>query len=183
MLGSRRAVAVLALLLAVAGCGPRLQPLPPGTQVPDLRGTWRGVWGKSQLVLSLNGSDMEFAPSAISLGPLPVGSAITGNRELSYSGSITYEVRGEPVSTSVQGRVAYFSGRVSLVLSASPPDGDQELVLTGVEPSRLSGNGSSTFTWGPQGKIDLLREAGPPTPPQPGEGQGPGSGPSRAPSR
>jgi hypothetical protein len=56
---------------------------------------------------------------------------------------------------------------VTLVLNASPPDGDQELVLTGVQPNHLSGNGSSTFTWGPQGDIDLLREAGPPAPPQP----------------
>jgi hypothetical protein len=117
-------------------------------------------------VLSLNSSDMEFGSSAINLGPLPLGSVISGNRELSYTGSITYEVRGNPVSTSVQGRMAFFTGRVTLVLNASPPDGDQELVLTGVQPNHLSGNGSSTFTWGPQGDIDLLREAGPPAPPQ-----------------
>jgi hypothetical protein len=91
---------------------------------------------------------------------------ITGDKELSYSGSVTYEVRGEAVSTSVRGRVAAFTGRVTLVLYASPPDGDQELVLTGVQPNQLTGNGSSTFNWGPRGKIDLLREAGPPGSPQ-----------------
>jgi hypothetical protein len=153
--------------------------MPAGTNVPDLRGTWRGVWGSSQLVLSLNSSDMEFGPSAINLGPLPVGSVVSGNRELSYTGSITYEVRGNPVSTSVQGRVAYFTGRVTLVLNASPPDGDQELVLTGVQPNHLSGNGSSTFTWGPQGQIDLLREAGPPAPP----GQAPARSAPTSPAR
>ena len=122
------------------------------------------MWGKSQLILTLNSSDMEFGPSVLGIGPIPLDSVITGDRELSYSGSITYEVRGDPVSTSVRGRVASFTGRVTLVLQASPPDGDQELVLTGVQPNRLSGNGSSTFTWGPQGQIDLLREAGPPAP-------------------
>jgi len=123
------------------------------------------VWGKSQLVLTLNSSDMEFGPSVLSIGAFPVDSAIAGDRELTYGGSITYEVRGDPVSTAVRGRVAAFTGRVTLVLHASPPDGDQQLVLTGVQPNRLSGNGSSTFSWGPQGQIDLLREAGPPSPP------------------
>ena len=159
-------VAALVFAAAIAGCGPKLQPLPPGTKVPDLRGTWRGVWGKSQMILTLNSSDMEYGPSALNIGPLPIDSVIWGDKELSYTGSISYEVRGEAVSTSVRGRVAAFTGRVTLVLYASPPDGDQELVLTGVQPNRLSGNGSSTFTWGPQGQIDLLREAGPPVPPQ-----------------
>jgi hypothetical protein len=163
----RRAGAALALVVAtMAGCGPQLHPLPAGAKVPDLRGTWRGVWGASQLVLTLNSSDMAFGPSVLNIGGFPLDSAIAGDRELSYAGSITYEVRGDAVSTSVRGRVAFFTGRVTLVLNASPLDGDQQLVLTGVQPNRLSGNGSSTFRWGPQGQIDLLREAGPPPPPQ-----------------
>ena len=152
------------VLTALAGCGPHLQPLPAGAKVPDLRGTWRGVWGSSQVLLSLNSSDMEYGPSVLNLGGFPLDSAIAGDRELAYAGSITYEVRGDPVSTSVRGRVAYFTGRVTLVLNASPPDGEQQLILTGVQPNHLYGNGSSTFRWGPQGKIDLLREAGPPAP-------------------
>ena len=160
------AVAALVLVAAIAGCGPQLRSLPPGTKVPDLRGTWRGVWGKSQMLLTLNSSDMEYGPSVLNIGPIPIDSVIWGDKELSYSGSITYEVRGEAVSTSVRGRVAAFTGRVTLVLYASPPDGDQELVLTGVQPNQLTGNGSSTFNWGPRGKIDLLREAGPPGSPQ-----------------
>jgi hypothetical protein len=163
---SRLAIVGLALLTALAGCGPQLRSLPPGTKVPDLRGTWRGVWGKSQMMLTLNSSDMEYGPSVLNVGPIPLDSVMAGDKELSYTGSISYEVRGEPVSTAVRGRVAAFTGRVTLVLYATPPDGDQELVLTGVQPNRLSGNGSSTFGWGPQGQVDLLREAGPPAPPQ-----------------
>jgi hypothetical protein len=163
---SHRALVVLALLAAIAGCGPQVRPLPPGTKVPDLRGTWRGVWGKSQMLLTLSSSDMEYGPSVLNVGPIPIDSVIWGDKELSYTGSISYEVRGKAMSTGVRGRVAAFTGRVTLVLYASPPDGDQELVLTGVQPNHLSGNGSSTFTWGPQGQIDLLREAGPPVPPQ-----------------
>ena len=168
-MSARRAglgVATLVFLVAIAGCGPQLRPLPPGTKVPDLRGTWRGVWGKSQMVLTLNSSDMEYGPSVLNIGPIPIDSVIAGDKELSYTGSIRYEVRGEAVSTGVRGRVAAFTGRVTLVLYASPPDGDQELVLTGVQPNHLSGNGSSTFNWGPQGQIDLLREAGPSAAPQ-----------------
>jgi hypothetical protein len=166
----RRLGVALVLAIALAGCGPKLQPLPPGTRVPDLRGTWRGVWGSSQMLLTLSSNDMEYGPSLLNIGPIPIDSVITGDRELAYTGSITYEVRGQAVSTAVRGRVAAFTGRVTLVLYASPPDGDQELVLTGVQPNHLAGNGSSTFNWGPQGKIDLLRESGPPTsgaPPRP----------------
>ena len=123
----------------MAGCGPQLHPLPAGSKVPDLRGTWRGVWGASQLVLTLNSSDMAFGPSVLNIGGFPLDSAISGDRELSYAGSITYEVRGDAVSTSVRGRVAFFTGRVTLVLNASPLDGDQQLVLTGVQPNRLRG--------------------------------------------
>ena len=162
----RLVVAALLMAAALAGCGPKLQPLPAGAKVPDLRGTWRGVWGKSQMILTLNSNDMEYGPSLLNIGPIPIDSVITGDKELSYTGSISYEVRGEAVSTGVRGRVAGFTGRVTLVLYASPPDGDQELVLTGVQANQLTGNGSSTFNWGPQGKIDLLREAGPPTPGQ-----------------
>jgi hypothetical protein len=174
----RVGVAVLVLLAALAGCGPKLRPLPAGTKVPDLRGTWRGVWGKSQLILALGGNDMEYGPSLLNIGPIPIDSVITGDKDLTYTGSITYEVRGEPVSTAVRGRVAAFTGRVTLVLYASPPDGDQELVLTGLQPNRLTGNGSSTFSWGPRGQIDLVREEGPPAPP-PGSGARPPAPSSR----
>ncbi len=126
------------------------------------------MWGKSQLLLTLTGSDSQYAPSVLNIGPIPIDSVITGDKEPTVSGVITYEVRGEPVSTSVTGRIAFFTGRVTLVLYASPADGDQELVLTTLQPNRLAGNGSSTFRWGPQGKIDLLREAGPASaPPSP----------------
>jgi hypothetical protein len=152
------------VFVVAAGCGPRLQPLPPGTKVPDVRGTWRGMWGKSQVVITLTGDDMEYAPSALNLGPVPIDSVITRDKQPTLSGVITFEVRGEPVSTSVTGRIASFTGRTSVVLYASPSDGDQELVLTTVQPNRMAGNGSSTFTWGPQGAIDLVREAAPAPP-------------------
>jgi hypothetical protein len=159
-----RAVGVGVLLALAAGCGPRLQSLPPGTKVPDVRGTWRGMWGKSQVLVTLTGDDLAYAPSSLNLGPIPIGSVITRDKEPTISGIIMFEVRGESVSTSVTGRIASFTGRTTLVLYASPADGDQELVLTTVLPDRMAGNGSSAFTWGPQGKVDLLREAGPPKP-------------------
>lgn len=169
-MSARRAAHALAVTLAIAlaaGCGPRLQTLPPGTKVPDVRGTWRGMWGTSQVVVTLTGDSFGFAPSTIDLGPVPINSVITGDREPTISGVITFEVRGQSVTTSVSGRIASFTGRTTLVLYASPADGDQELVLTTVLPDRMAGNGSSTFTWGPQGKVDLLREAGPPKPAPP----------------
>jgi len=165
---SRRvALAVFTLLAIAGGCGPRLQSLPPGTKVPDVRGTWRGMWGKSQVVITITGDDLAYAPSALNIGSIPIDSVITRDREPTLAGVITFEVRGEPVSTSVTGRIASFTGRTTVVLYASPSDGDQELVLTTVQPNRLAGNGSSMFTWGPQGKIDLTREAGPASTPPP----------------
>ncbi len=151
------------MLAVAAGCGPRLQSLPPGTKVPDVRGTWRGIWGTSQVVVTLTGDDIAYAPSTLNIGPLPIDSVITRDRQPILSGVITFEVRGQPVSTSVSGRIASFTGRTTVVLYASPSDGDQELVLSTVQPNRLAGNGSSTFTWGPQGTIDLIREAAPPS--------------------
>jgi hypothetical protein len=159
--GRRLAVAVVTVLAIAAGCGPRLQSLPPGTKIPDLRGTWRGVWGTSQVVITLTGDDMAYAPSTLNVGAIPIDSVITRDRGPTLSGVITFEVRGEPVSTSVSGRVASFTGRTTVVLYASPADGDQELVLTTVQPNRLAGNGSSTFRWGPQGKVELTRDAAP----------------------
>jgi len=129
--------------------------------VPDVRGTWRGMWGTSQVVITLTGDDMAYAPSTLNVGPIPLDSVITRDRQPTLSGVINFEVRGQPVSTSVSGRIASFTGRTTVVLYASPSDGDQELVLTTVQPNRLTGNGSSTFRWGPQGKIDLIREAAP----------------------
>lgn len=168
----RGCLTVLVALVALAACGPKLRPLPPGTKVPDLRGTWRGVWGKSQLLLTLSGDDMQYAPSELNIGAIPIDSVLSGDKELTYTGTITYEIRGQSVSTGVRGQVAAFTGRVTLVLYATVPDGDQQLLLTGLQPNRLTGNGSSTFTWGPTGQIDLLREDGPPKPP-PGTGARP----------
>jgi hypothetical protein len=165
---SAHRIALFALLAMVAGCGPRLHTLPPGTKIPDLRGVWRGVWGNSQVLITLTGNDMEYGPSVLNIGPIPIDSVIAGDKEPTLSGIITYEVRGDSVSTAVRGRIASYTGRTTLVLYASPPDGDQELVLytAAAQPNRLAGNGSSTFSWGPQGKIDLLRETTPiPQPP------------------
>jgi hypothetical protein len=113
------------------------------------------------VVITLTGDDIAYGPSTLNIGPVPLDSVITRDRQPTLSGVITFEVRGQPVSTSVSGRIASFTGRTTVVLYASPSDGDQELVLTTVQPNRLAGNGSSTFTWGPQGKIDLMREAAP----------------------
>jgi hypothetical protein len=125
------------------------------------------MWGQSQVVITLTGDDLAYAPSVLNIGPIPIDSVITRDKQPTLSGVITFEVRGQPVSTSVTGRIASFTGRTTVVLYASPSDGDQELVLTTVQPNRLTGNGSSTFTWGPQGKIDLTREAAPASTPPP----------------
>src|SRR4029450_12666277 len=55
---SAHRIALFALLAMVAGCGPRLHTLPPGTKIPDLRGVWRGVWGNSQVLITLTANVM-----------------------------------------------------------------------------------------------------------------------------
>jgi hypothetical protein len=147
----------LALLLLLPGCGPALQPLPPSVPVPDLRGTWAGTWGGTPLTLTVVEVEENFGPSRISVGPVPLGSILGGQTVPTIAGVMTMTVRGAAVSTSVAGRLGSYAGRISMVLSARTPDGDEELFLTSVEPGRLTGSGDSTFGWGPRGPIELTR--------------------------
>ena len=146
----------LGVVLALAGCT-GLEPLPPTVPVPDLRGTWSGSWGGAPMSLVIVEQAEIGGPSGVYVGPIPVDSVLGGRRDPSVSGVITYTVRGQPVSASVNGRLGRLTGRTSMVLETAVPDGVQRLVLDRVEPERLAGYGDSTFAWGPDGRIELTR--------------------------
>ena len=150
----------LAVVLLLAGCA-GLEPLPPTVPVPDLRGTWTGSWGGTPVRLVIVEQGDVGGRSGVYVGPVPVDAVVGGRRDPSVWGVLTFTVRGEPVSTSVQGRLGRLTGSTAIVLEATVPDGVQRLVLNRVQAERLEGHGDSTFAWGPEGRVELTRVARP----------------------
>jgi hypothetical protein len=144
-------IAVLALL--TAGCVSA--PPPPAASAPDLRGTWTGTWAGAPLTLIVTEQRSGHGDSGLVIGPWQV----LGEHYPTVGGVITSQIGGEPVSTRMDGLVADAGGRLVVNLRARSRAGEQRLTLRLVAPDRLEGNGDSQYGWGPQGPVQLVRDA------------------------
>ncbi len=135
-----RPVALAGLLLA--GC--TVAPTGPPINVPDVGGMWAGTWGGTPVTLLVAG--------------VYVGSwLLLGGQTPGLSGVMSYTTRGDHVSVNVNGRFAMLDGRLAIIVDSAAPDGAQRLVLSWIEPGQLVGSGTSKFSWGPQGPVELKR--------------------------
>jgi hypothetical protein len=147
------------LFLALAGCAHTvdLAPPPPATAVPDLRGTWMGTWGGTPVRLVISEQTELGAYSGVYLGPVQ----LLGQRRPGVSGVITSTIAGAPVSASAEGWLGYSNGKLTLLVKAETSAGPQQLTLNRTADDRWSGRGESGFPWGPQGAVEIARQAGP----------------------
>jgi hypothetical protein len=152
----RWTVTVAALVAALAGCQ-TMPPAPPeGVAVPDLRGTWTGTWGNGPATLVIRDQASVHGARGLYAGPWQ----ILGETRPNVSGILTFTLRGEPVSTSMEGWLGY-SGGLRLVVEATAPSGGRQELVLDVDDGRLTGTGTSTFRWAPQGAVALTRLTSP----------------------
>jgi hypothetical protein len=149
-----RAALLLAFALAACSTGPVLTQ--PTSDIPDLRGTWRGVWAATPATLVVIDQGGTARQGGIAIGPWP----LTGAGLPSLSGVLTFVSHGTPITVNVQGRFGDFEGGFTLVVDALTAD-RQQLVFTHVRDDRLGGFGTSRLDWDPRGPIDLTRVASP----------------------
>lgn len=149
---------VLALVLAVvAGCATTPPTVPPAVSAPDLRGAWTGSWGGGPLTLFVTEQRNGHGDSGLVIGPWQV----LGQQFPTVAGVLTATIRGEAVSTHVDGLVGNSGGQLIVSLRARAAAGDQRLTLRLVATDRLEGTGDSQYAWGPQGPVQLVRQAQP----------------------
>jgi len=153
-----RSVALAGLLLVgpwLAGC--TVAPTGPPIAVPNVGGMWAGTWGGTPVTLLVI-DQRDDAPSGAGVY---VGSwLLLGGQTPGLSGVMSYTARGDHVSVNVNGRFAMLEGRLALIVDSAAPDGAQRLVLSWIEPDQLVGSGTSRFSWGPQGPVELKRPPG-----------------------
>ena len=143
----------LLLALALAGCATTPPVGAPAVSSPDLRGSWAGTWGGEPAALLLTEQTIGPGESAVMLGPWP----LLGERYPTVTGVLTSTIRGEQVSTQVQGLLGQTGARLVLTLRAVSAAGEQRLSLRLVDRDRLQGSGDSQHRWGPQGPVQLTR--------------------------
>jgi hypothetical protein len=150
-----RPLIVVLLFVALSGCAPTvdLSPPPPPTAVPDLRGTWMGTWGGAPVQLVIVEQHELGDYSGVYVGPVQV----LGRRRPGVSAVLTSIVAGAPASVNAEGWLGYSGGRLTLLLRATTPSGSQQLTLAGTATGPWSGHGESSFSWGPQGPIEVAR--------------------------
>jgi hypothetical protein len=148
---------VVALALVVAGCATSQVAPPPAVSVPDLRGTWTGTWGGAPLTVLVTEQSSGHGDSGLVIGPWQV----FGQPYPTVRGVLTASIRGEMVSTHMDGLLADSGGRLVVTVRARSAAGDQRLTLRLVAPDRLEGMGDSQYPWGPQGPVQLARQAQP----------------------
>jgi hypothetical protein len=148
---------VLALVLVVAGCATSPPAVPPAASAPDLRGAWTGTWGGGPLTLIVTEQRNGHGDSGLVIGPWQV----LGQQYPTVTGVLTATIRGEAVSTQVDGLLGDSGGRLILSLRARSAAGDQRMTLRLVAADRLEGTGDSQYAWGPQGPVQLVRQAQP----------------------
>lgn len=153
------AIAATVLVFALTGCAQTVDLAPPAppTAVPDLRGAWAGTWGGAPMRLVISDQIELGDYSGVYLGPVQ----LLGRRRPGVSGVMTSTIAGAPVSASAVGWLGYSGGRLTLLLNAETPNGWQQLTLTRTADDRWSGRGESAFSWGPQGPVELVRQAAP----------------------
>jgi len=145
-----RSVALAGLLLV--GC--TVAPTGPPIAVPDVGGMWAGTWGGTPVTLLIT----DQRDDATSGAGVYVGTwLVLGGHTPGVSGVMSYSARGDHLSVNVNGRFAMLDGRLALIVDSEAPDGAQRLLLNWVEPDQLVGSGTSKFSWGPQGPVELRR--------------------------
>src|ERR671918_268077 len=150
----RRLVVVLAWLMT--GCAASQPLAPPAAVTPDLRGTWFGTWGGTPLTVVVTEQKAGPGESGVVLGPWQV----LGRPYPTVSGILTASLRGESVSTHMEGLLSESGGgRLVVNVRARSAAGEQRMTLRLVGPDRLRGTGDSQYTWGPQGPVELVRRA------------------------
>jgi hypothetical protein len=142
------------LLVAVTGCESARSSAPPPRAayepVGELTGTWTGTWGGMPVTLLIAEHTEGASYSGLYVGPwLVAGGSYPG-----ISGILTYERSGSQASMRFNGWI-HSSRPFVAVLVAEPPDGPLRLRLQGAGPGRLTGEGQSTFRWGPHGPVAL----------------------------
>jgi hypothetical protein len=150
---------VVALTLVVAGCATSQVVPPPAASVPDLRGAWTGTWGGAPLTVLVTEQRNGHGDSGLVIGPWQV----LGQQYPTVSGVLTTSIRGEMVSTHMDGLLADSGGRLVVTVRARSAAGDQRLTLRLIATDRLEGAGDSQYAWGPQGPVQLARTAQPRT--------------------
>ena len=153
-----RQLALLLLVIALAGCAQTvdLAPPPPATAVPDLRGTWAGTWDGAPVRLVVIEQRELGDYAGVYLGPVQV----LGRRRPGVSGVLTSTIAGAPVSANAEGWLGYSNGNLTLLVHATTPSGSQQLTLNRTADDRWSGRGESSFSSGPQGPIEIVRTTG-----------------------
>jgi hypothetical protein len=145
---------VVALALITAACA---ELPPPAASAPDLRGTWTGTWGGAPLTMVVTDQRAGHADSGLVLGPWQV----LGQPYPTVSGILTASIRGESVSTHMDGQLtAADGGRLVITVRARSAAGEQRLTLRLREGDRLEGTGDSQYAWGPRGPVQLVRRRG-----------------------
>jgi hypothetical protein len=89
----------------------------------------------------------------VTLGPWQ----LLGERYPTLTGVMTSTIRGERVSTHVQGLLGQTGAGLVLTLRAHSAAGEQRVTLRLVDRDRLLGSGDSQYSWGPQGAAELTR--------------------------
>jgi hypothetical protein len=148
---------VVALALVAAGCATSQAVPPPAVSAPDLRGTWIGTWGGAPLTVLVTDQRNGHGDSGLVIGPWQV----LGQQYPTVSGVLTASIRGEMVSTHMEGLLSDSGGRLVVTVRARSSAGDQRLTLRLVAADRLEGAGDSQYAWGPQGPVQLARQAQP----------------------
>jgi hypothetical protein len=156
-----RLLATAALVLIVSSASAQQPPPPVPAGWPDLSGTWRGTWGGAPTTLVIfKRSEAAFVSQALS-GFSNFAQTVVGHNDGEVRGTLSTDGRAGPLSLSVSGRMGIFNGRLALVLNGQPGwswNDSQELVFTTVTPQQMTGSGTTTQQWGPNGAIDLTRE-------------------------
>jgi hypothetical protein len=146
----------LILLVTVTGCTSARSSAPPlpivYEPVGELTGTWTGSWGGTPLTLVVVEHTEGASYSGLYFGPW----LIAGGRYPGIAGVMTFARSGAPTSVQFNGWI-YSSRPFTVLVRAEPLDGPLHVRLRSAGAGALTGEGESTFRWGPHGHVELTR--------------------------